>query len=205
MQSNPEPSLRVAVSKSTQPVSLPAHTRTTDSLDRLLRRLRLLLAVDDGHVRNVDLEEIVLAGAAAQMRHGLDEGHALDVTDSSTELDDAHIRHFVGIVNGYLRNLDDPVLDGIGDVRHDLHRLAQVVALALALDDVLVDFARGDVIIASQGDVEVALVVAEIEVDLAAVGEDKDLAMPAMLLSVCRAVYQAERRTPLGSWCPHRH
>jgi len=43
---------------------------------------------------------------------------------------------------------------------------------------VLVDLARGDVVVAREGDVEVALVVAEVEVDLAAVGEDKDLAVP---------------------------
>jgi hypothetical protein len=64
-------------------------------------------------------------------------------------------------------------------VGHDLHRLAEVVAAALTLDDVLVNLARCDVVLAGEGDVEVALVVAEIEVDLAAVGEDENLAVPA--------------------------
>jgi hypothetical protein len=62
---------------------------------------------------------------------------------------------------------------------HDLDRLAEVVAAALTLNDVLVDLARCDVVLAGEGDVEVALVVAEIEVDLAAVGEDENLAVPA--------------------------
>lgn len=61
---------------------------------------------------------------------------------------------------------------------HDLHGFAQVVALALTLDDMLVDLARGDVVVACEGDVEVALVVAEIEVDFAAVGENEYFAMP---------------------------
>jgi hypothetical protein len=65
-------------------------------------------------------------------------------------------------------------------VRHDLHSLAEIIALALALDDVLVDLARGDVVVASKGDVKVALVVAEIEVDFAAVGENEYLAVPAI-------------------------
>jgi hypothetical protein len=67
-------------------------------------------------------------------------------------------------------------------VRHDLDRLAQIVALALALDDMLVDLARRDVVRARQSDVQVALVVAEIEVDLAAVGENEDFAVPARML-----------------------
>jgi hypothetical protein len=51
---------------------------------------------------------------------------------------------------------------------------------------VLVDLARGDVVVAREGDVQVALVVAEIEVDLAAVREDEDLAVPVRC-SVCYA------------------
>lgn len=59
-----------------------------------------------------------------------------------------------------------------------MHGLAKVIALALALNDVLVDLAGGDVVIAGEGNVEVALVVTKVEVDFAAVGEDKDLAVP---------------------------
>jgi hypothetical protein len=147
-----------------------ARTRTTDRLNSLLCGFCLLLPVDDGHIRNVNLEKIVLARAPPQMRHGLDEGHALDITDGTAKLDYAHIGLLVGVVDGNLGNLDDPVLDCIGDVRHDLDCLAQVVAPALALNDVLVDLAGRDIILARQGDVEVALVVAQIKIDLAAIG-----------------------------------
>ncbi len=54
-------------------------------------------------------------------------------------------------------------------MRHDLHGLAQVVSPALLVDDRLVDLARGDVVVPVQRDVQEPLVVAEIEVDLAAV------------------------------------
>lgn len=58
---------------------------------------------------------------------------------------------------------------------------AQVVALALTLNNVLVDLARGNVVLAGEGDVEVTFVVAEIEIDFAAVGEDEYFAMPGDL------------------------
>ena len=57
-----------------------------------------------------------------------------------------------------------------------MHRLSEVVAAALALNDALVDLARGDVVVAAERDVEEALVVAEVEVDLAAIVEDVHLA-----------------------------
>ena len=63
----------------------------------------------------------------------------------------------------------------------DLHRLAQVIAFSLTLDDVLVDLASGDVVIAGKGDVEVAFVVSEVEIDLTAVGEDENFAMPVVV------------------------
>jgi hypothetical protein len=156
-----------------------SRTSTTDRLDRLLCRLRLLLAVDHRHVGNVNLQEIVLARTPPQMRHSLDKGHALDVADGTTKLDYTHIRLLIRIVDGYLGNLDDPVLNRIGDVRHNLNRLPQVIALAFTLYDMLVNLARSNVVLARQGNVEVALVVAEIEVDFTAVGKDKNLTVPA--------------------------
>jgi hypothetical protein len=42
----------------------------------------------------------------------------------------------------------DEVLDLVGDVRDDLHRLAQVVAAALLLEHALVDLAGGEVVAA---------------------------------------------------------
>ena len=49
-----------------------------------------------------------------------DKGHALDVTDGSTELDDADFR--LGLVRAHRDRRDalHPVLDGVGDVGYDL-------------------------------------------------------------------------------------
>jgi hypothetical protein len=74
-------------------------------------------------------------------------------------------------------------LDRVGEVGDDLNGAPEVVATALALDDVLVDFAGCDVVLAGEGDVQVALVVAEVEVDFAAVVEDEDFAVPVCPVS----------------------
>lgn len=126
----------------------------------------------------MDLHKVVLAGPASQLAHRLYEGRALNVAHRAAELHDTHVRRLVGVIHGNLRDALDPVLDGIRQVRDDLHGAAEVVAATLALDDVVVDLAGGDVVLARQGDVEVALVVSEVEVDLTAVVEDKDLAVP---------------------------
>lgn len=101
--------------------------------------------------------------------------HAFDVSDGAAELDDADfgLAHVLGDGDG--GDALDPGLDGVGDVRDDLDGLAEVVALPLFVDDALVDLARGDVVVPVEGGVEEALVVAEVEVDLAAVVEDVDL------------------------------
>lgn len=62
-------------------------------------------------------------------------------------------------------------------MRDDLYRLSKVVASSLALNDMLVYLAGGDVVFTRQGDVEVAFVVAQIEIDFAAIVEYKDFPM----------------------------
>ena len=69
------------------------------------------------------------------------------------------------------------LLDLVGDVRDDLHRRAEVVAAALALDHRVVDPAGGDVRRARRVDVGEALVVPEVEVGLGAVLGDEHLAV----------------------------
>ena len=50
----------------------------------------------------------------------------------------------------------------------------------LPVNDVLVDLSGGDVVRSGQGDVEVALVVSEVEVDFSTVVEDKDFTVPVL-------------------------
>jgi hypothetical protein len=61
---------------------------------------------------------------------------------------------------------------------HHLDSLAQVVASAFPLDDMLVYLARSDVVFARQGDVEVAFVVSKIKVGFSTVVKDKYFTVP---------------------------
>ena len=75
------------------------------------------------------------------------------------------------------RELADGRLDLVGDVRDHLHGAAEVVALALLLDDRAIDLACGEVAVAAQGGVGEALVVAEVEIGLSAVVEHVNFAV----------------------------
>ena len=56
-----------------------------------------------------------------------------------------------------------------------LDSLAEVVPASLLVDHVLVDLAGGDVVVAVQRDIEEALIVPKVKVNLAAVVQHKDL------------------------------
>ena len=72
-----------------------------------------------------------------QLSDGFEERLTFDVADGAAYLcDDEVERTFGGIEQ-------DTTLDFVGDVRHDLDGLAEVVASALLVDDRLVDTARG--------------------------------------------------------------
>lgn len=70
----------------------------------------------------------------------------------------------------------DPVLNCAGDVRNDLYSLAQVVTLPLFLYNVRVDFARGEVVVSTESDIQVALVVSQVKICFTTVVEDVNLA-----------------------------
>lgn len=138
-------------------------------LNRCLSWLRLLLSLDDWHKGDVDLEKVVLSGPASQLAHRLNEGRALDISHGPAQFNDAHIRCLVRIVHRDACDALNPVLDRVCQVGDDLHRTSKVVAATLALNDVLVNFTRRNVVLARQRDVEVALVVSKIEIDLTAI------------------------------------
>ena len=145
----------------------------TELLDGVLRGLGLDLmgGGDIGHERHVDVADVLGAGLLAVLADGLDEGLGLDIADGATELGD----HDVGA--GLLLDTAELVLDGVGDMRDDLHGAAQKVAAALTGDEALVDGARGEVGVAREVLVDKALVVAEVEVGLVAVLGDEHLAV----------------------------
>lgn len=117
---------------------------------------------------------------------------------NSPKLNNAHIRLLARTVNRDLGHPLDPVLDRIRHMGHDLHRLAKVVAAALLLDDVEVDLAGGDVVLAREADREVALVVAEIEVDFAACKRSESWTAAAGTVFTHRKSRRSTRRARQG-------
>ena len=124
--------------------------------------------------------DVVAAHVEAELPDGLEERQDLDVADRAADLGDDD----VDVVAG---QAGDAALDLVGDVRDDLHGLAQVVAAALGGQHRRVDRAGGGVGVLGQRLVDEALVVTEVEIGLAAVVGD-----------------EAPRRARTGSSCPGR-
>lgn len=106
-------------------------TGGTGIADSLLSWLGLLLTANNGNKRDVDLEEVFLSGTTAQLSHGLNKGPRFNITDSSSQLDDADIRLLAGLIDGDLGDTLDPILNRVGQVRNNLHSLTQVIASSL--------------------------------------------------------------------------
>lgn len=191
-----------------------AETGGSGVLDGGLCWLGLLLSLDDWDEGNVNLEEVVLSGSASELSHRLNEWRRLDISDGSSKLDNADIWGLVGVVDWDLSNTLYPVLDRVGQMWNDLNGAAEVITATLLLDNVLVDLAGCDVVLASEGDVEIALVVAEIKVDFTAVVKDEDFAVPVVVVSpssskydypaACAKIEFQEPLTQLEPWCRHR-
>lgn len=142
--------------------------------DRVLGRLGLLLAgrAHEGHERDVHEEHAVAAELVAELAGGLEERLRLDVADRAADLGDDHVGTRL-----FMRLQAHAALDLVGDVRDDLHGVSEVLAAALARDDLRVDLAGRHVGGLRQVDVEEPLVVADVEVGLGAVVGHEDLAV----------------------------
>ena len=121
---------------------------------------------DQGHVNMGDVAE---TDVVAELADGLQERQDLDVAHRSPDLGDDDV-HVVAVPQP-----QDPVLDLVGDVGDDLHRVPQVVAAALLVQNRQVHRSGGDVAVPPQALAREALVVAQIQVGLAAVVGDVDL------------------------------
>ena len=136
----------------------------------MLGRLGLEL-VGGGNVRHQgDVHEHAVLGAqiAADLACGLQERLGFDVADRAADFGDDHV--------DVVRRLGTHTgLDLVGDVRDDLHALAEVFAGAFLAQHFLVDLAGGDVGLLAQVDVEETLVVADVEIGFGAIFGDIDL------------------------------
>ena len=99
----------------------------------------------------------------------LEEWQGLNVADGTPDFDDGYIR--VG------RHLAHGGLDFIGHVGNDLDCLAQVVAAALFGNDLLVNPASGEIVVAAQSGMGKPLVVAQVQIGFRAIIGHKHLAV----------------------------
>ncbi len=162
-------------------------------LHRMLRRLGLKLArrLDVGQQGQVDEDRMAARQLVAELADGLEKRQPLDVADGAADFDQDEIRALVAAEN--------ELLDGVGDVRHHLHRAAQIVAAPLGREHVLIDAPRGDVVVPPSRDAGEAFVMAEIEIGLGAVVGYEHL---AVLVGAHRAWIDIEIRVELAQ--PHR-
>ena len=150
-------------------------TDATQLRDGVLGRLGLQLAgrCQVGNQGDVDEEDVLAADLVADLAGRLEERLGLDVTDGATDLGDDDIRDdAVGVRCGLG---EDAGLDLVGDVRDDLHGLAEELTATLLGDDGGVHLAGGDVRVLGEAPVEETLIVPQVEVGLGAVIGDEDL------------------------------
>ena len=105
----------------------------------------------------------------AELADRFEERQTFDVADRAADL----AQHEVDVIAAG----EHEILDGVGDVRDDLHRAAEIVAAALLGENVLIDAAGGDVVALGRVDAGEALIVAEVEVGLRPVVGHVDLAV----------------------------
>ena len=108
----------------------------------------------------------------AQLSDSLHERSALDVADGAAHFRDDEVQILVRLIFA-----EHAALDLVGNVRHDLDGLAQIVAVALAVDDSFVDAARSDGVVAGGVDACETLVMPEVEVCFHSVSRDVTFAV----------------------------
>src|SRR5690606_29349019 len=140
-------------------------TDLPQSGDRVLGGLGLELAARGqvGHERDMDEHAVVPSQVMADLPGGLEERQRLDVADGATDFGDDDVGSVgVGDARAARGGRPHPRLDLVGDVRNDLHGVAEVLTASLLGDDGRVDLPGGDVGVRGEVDVEEALVVSDV-------------------------------------------
>ncbi len=142
-----------------------------EGLDAVLGGLGLHLPrrLDEGNPGQVDEDGVLPSHLVAELADGLQEGQTLDIPHGPADLHDGHIESF--------RGGPDEILDLVGDVGNDLHRLAQVVTPALLGDDGVIDLAGREVVAAAHARGGEPLVMPQVQVRLGSVVGDEDLSV----------------------------
>ena len=131
--------------------------------------LEFLRGSDKRHQGDVHEQSVIAPEFLPHLPYSFHKRQRLDIAHRASDFDDGHVH--------VLRHFLHGSFDFVGDVRNDLHGLAEIIAAPLLGDDLLVNPSSGPVVIARQLGVGEALVVAEVEISLGAIVGDKYLAV----------------------------
>ena len=85
----------------------------------------------------------LLRQIVAELADRLEKRQALDVADRAADFDQHEIDMLIALENEFL--------DGVGDMRNDLDRRAEIIAAPLLGDDVLIDAPGRDIVLLRGG------------------------------------------------------
>ena len=132
--------------------------------------LELVRGGDVGHQRDVHEHAVLGAEVATHLTGRLQERLGFDVADRAADFGDDHV-DIIARLGAHAG------LDLVGDVRDDLHALAEVLPRAFLAQHLLINLPGGDVGLLGEEHVEEALVVADVEIGLGTVFGHIDLAV----------------------------
>ena len=115
-------------------------------LHAVLRGLgfEFLRRVDPGHQRHVHENAVLAADFMPDLADGFEKRQRFDIADRAADFADDDI--------DFARKLLHRGFDFVGDMRNHLYGLAEIIAAALALDDLFVNASAGEVIGAGEGE-----------------------------------------------------
>ena len=124
-----------------------------------------------GHQNHMDVAAVFHALLNANLADGLQERLALNITGGTADFGDDNIGF------GAFGKIVDIALDFVGNVGNDLHRLAQISALAFLVQHVPIDLARRQVRVLVQIFINKALIMTQIQVGFGSVISHEHLAV----------------------------
>jgi len=131
----------------------------------------LVAAAQEGHQRDMDVDGVFPSHLQSHLPGRLQKRLGFDIAGGAADLGDDHVRPSLA-AHGV-----NKVLDLVGNMGDDLHRLPQILAPALLVEHVPVDLAGGEIGVFVQILVDEPLVVAQIQIRLGPVVGDVDLAV----------------------------
>src|SRR5262245_63454103 len=105
--------------------------------------LEFACARNKRHEGEMDVHGVAPRQIVAQLPDRFEKRQSFDVADRAADLAQHEVKPLIAF--------PDEILDGVGDVRDDLNRRAEIIASALARENLLVKAAGGDVGMARGG------------------------------------------------------